>query len=120
MLVGDVFLGAACIAYYGAFPGSFRQELLMGWVEQCKQLGIPVSHDCTLQGVLASPVQVSSWFNHFQLCIPLYILLCIQQIWCCLAKPSQLSAPHSLPALVDTWMLASHTAKRGSWCIHMC
>lgn len=58
LLVGDVFLGAACIAYYGAFPGSFRQELLVGWVEQCKKLGIPVSHDCTLRGVLASPVQV--------------------------------------------------------------
>lgn len=60
LLVGDVFLGAACIAYYGAFPGEFRQELLSGWVEQCKRLGIPVSHDCTLRGVLASPIQVTS------------------------------------------------------------
>jgi len=24
LLVGDVFLAAACIAYYGAFTGSFR------------------------------------------------------------------------------------------------
>ena len=58
LLVGDVFLGAACIAYYGAFPGDFRQELLSGWVEKCKHLGIPVSPDCTLRGVLASPIQV--------------------------------------------------------------
>ena len=59
LLVGDVFLSAACIAYYGAFPGDFRQELLSGWVEKCKLLGIPVSPDCTLRGVLASPIQVS-------------------------------------------------------------
>jgi dynein heavy chain len=24
LLVGDVFLGAACIAYYGAFTGAYR------------------------------------------------------------------------------------------------
>ena len=63
LLVGDVFLGAACIAYYGAFPGDFRQELLSGWVEQCKRLGIPVTHDCTLRGVLASPIQVTAMCN---------------------------------------------------------
>jgi hypothetical protein len=32
LLVGDVFLGAACIAYYGAFTGSYRQQLVAGWI----------------------------------------------------------------------------------------
>jgi len=58
LLVGDVLLSAACIAYYGAFPGDYRQELVSGWVEKCRDFGIPVSPDCTLRGVLASPIQV--------------------------------------------------------------
>ena len=58
LLVGDVLLSAACIAYYGAFPGNYRQELLSGWVNKCKENGIPVSPDCTLRGTMASPIQV--------------------------------------------------------------
>ncbi len=58
LLVGDVLLSAACIAYYGAFPGDYRQELVSGWVEKCRDFGVPVSPDCTLRGVLASPIQV--------------------------------------------------------------
>ena len=58
LLVGDVLLSAACIAYYGAFPGDYRQELVSGWVDKCKEFGIPVSPDCTLRGTLASPIQV--------------------------------------------------------------
>ena len=58
LLVGDVLLSAACIAYYGAFPGNYRQELVSGWVDKCKEYGIPVSPDCTLRGTLASPIQV--------------------------------------------------------------
>ncbi|KAL0028415.1 hypothetical protein WJX77_005025 [Trebouxia sp. C0004] len=61
LLIGDVLLSAACIAYYGAFPGDYRQELVSGWVEKCKEFGIPVSPDCTLRGVLASPIQVRDW-----------------------------------------------------------
>lgn len=57
-LVGDVFLSAACIAYYGAFTGQYREELVGNWISRCKDLGIPVSEDCTLTGVLASPVEV--------------------------------------------------------------
>ena len=58
LLVGDVLLSAACIAYYGAFPGDYRQELVSGWVEKCREFAIPVSPDCTLRGILASPIQV--------------------------------------------------------------
>lgn len=56
--MGDVLLSAACIAYYGAFPGNYRQELVSGWVDKCKEYGIPVSPDCTLRGTFASPIQV--------------------------------------------------------------
>ncbi|WIA13579.1 hypothetical protein OEZ85_007146 [Tetradesmus obliquus] len=61
LLVGDVFLSAACIAYYGAFTGSYREELVSSWVAKCQELAIPVSQNCTLRGTLASPVEVREW-----------------------------------------------------------
>ena len=67
LLVGDVFLSAACIAYYGAFTGQFRQDLVDGWIARCKQVAVPVSGDCTLRGVLASPVEVSQSPQEFPL-----------------------------------------------------
>ncbi|KAG1670781.1 hypothetical protein FOA52_014009, partial [Chlamydomonas sp. UWO 241] len=41
LLVGDVFLSAACIAYYGAFTGTYRQALVSSWIGTCGQRGIP-------------------------------------------------------------------------------
>ena len=73
LLVGDILLSAACIAYYGAFPGSYRQELLSGWVSKCKEYGIPVSPDCTLRGTLASPIQVT----FLSACLPAYLPVCL-------------------------------------------
>ena len=61
LLVGDVFISAACIAYFGAFTGSYRDELVSKWVERCKELDVPVSDDCTLRGTLASPVEMRDW-----------------------------------------------------------
>ena len=61
LLVGDVFLSAACIAYFGAFSGAYREELVEKWVRRCQELDIPVSDDCSLRGVLASPVEVRDW-----------------------------------------------------------
>ena len=61
LLVGDVFLSAACIAYFGAFTGSYRDELVQRWVSRCKELDIPVTDDCTLRGTLASAVEVRDW-----------------------------------------------------------
>ena len=58
---GDVFLSAACIAYFGAFTGSYRDELVQRWVSRCKELDIPVTDDCTLRGTLASAVEVRDW-----------------------------------------------------------
>lgn len=61
LLVGDVFLSAACIAYYGAFTGAYRAQLVLSWIEACKASAIPVSSDCSLRGTLASPVEVRDW-----------------------------------------------------------
>ena len=61
LLVGDVFLSAACIAYFGAFTGAYREALVEGWVGRCQELEIPVSYDCSLRGTLASAVEVRDW-----------------------------------------------------------
>ena len=61
LLVGDVFIGAACIAYYGAFTGSYRTELVDSWVAGCQAQGIPVTPTCSLRATLASPVEVREW-----------------------------------------------------------
>ena len=58
LLVGDVFLAAACISYMGAFTGAYRQKLVGSWVAGCRELGIPISEHFTLQQTLGSPVQV--------------------------------------------------------------
>ena len=42
-LVGDVFVSAACVSYYGPFTGVFREKLVAKWVAQCKEFGVPVS-----------------------------------------------------------------------------
>jgi len=58
LLVGDVFISAACIAYYGAFTGPYRAALLSKWAVQCAELGVPITEGVTLRGCLASPVEV--------------------------------------------------------------
>ncbi|CAG5121595.1 unnamed protein product, partial [Candidula unifasciata] len=60
-VVGDVFISAACVAYYGAFTASYRQELVQGWTEQCLQLEIPVTEGMTLETVLADPFEIRQW-----------------------------------------------------------
>ena len=35
-LVGDVFLGAACVAYVGPFTGTYRKQIIQEWVEKAQ------------------------------------------------------------------------------------
>ncbi|KAH8862654.1 Dynein heavy chain 6, axonemal [Schistosoma japonicum] len=60
-VVGDVFVAAACVAYYGAFTADYREYLIKQWVEQCRQLKIPVSEDLTLFSVLGDAFEVRQW-----------------------------------------------------------
>ncbi|EFJ52606.1 dynein heavy chain 7 [Volvox carteri f. nagariensis] len=60
-LVGDVFLSAACIAYYGAFTGAYRQMLVSSWIAECKSRGIPVSEAASLRSTLGNPVEIREW-----------------------------------------------------------
>merc|ERR1712124_145622 len=46
--VGSVFLAAAFIGYLSPFDMTFREKITKRWVEQCKEIGIPVSDSFSL------------------------------------------------------------------------
>ena len=57
-MVGDVFVAAACISYYGPFTGTFRQKLVWKWVDHCKELGIPVTDRYNMAEVMGDPMEI--------------------------------------------------------------
>ena len=61
LLIGDAFNASGYISYLGAFTGQYRDNILKGWMEMCKDASIPVSDDFTLQKVCASAVEVREW-----------------------------------------------------------
>ena len=60
-VVGDVFIAAACVAYFGAFTASYRVELVDSWIGKCKELDISVSDNLSLNKVLADPYEIRQW-----------------------------------------------------------
>ena len=60
-LVGNVFLSCACISYFGAFTGMYRQRLVGKWVQACLDKGIPTSEDFSLIKIMGDPVQIRGW-----------------------------------------------------------
>jgi dynein heavy chain len=62
-LIGDCFLSCACISYYGAFTGDYRDQLVTLWLEQTKELKIPASLKFSLSSTLGDPVQIREWQN---------------------------------------------------------
>ena len=59
--MGDVFVSAACIAYYGAFTNIYRQELVALWTNRCIELQIPVSQTLTIVSVLVDSFEIRQW-----------------------------------------------------------
>jgi dynein heavy chain len=60
-VVGNVFVAAACVAYFGAFTSSYRQALVEKWIAKCKELGIPVTSNMRIADVLSTPYQIRQW-----------------------------------------------------------
>uniref|UniRef100_A0A7N8YMF0 Dynein, axonemal, heavy chain 6 n=1 Tax=Mastacembelus armatus TaxID=205130 RepID=A0A7N8YMF0_9TELE len=56
-VVGNVFIGAACVAYYGAFTSQYRQM----WIKQCQELYIPISSSFSLINILGDPFVIRQW-----------------------------------------------------------
>jgi len=60
-LVGDVFLSAASISYYGAFTGVFRDELVDDWYAKLDGMQIPCSDNYALVTTMGEPVLIREW-----------------------------------------------------------
>jgi dynein heavy chain len=61
VLLGNSFLAAASIAYYGPFTGTYRQELVQCWKAECKKYEIPHSEDYSLQKILGNQIEIRDW-----------------------------------------------------------
>uniref|UniRef100_A0A670YEB4 Dynein axonemal heavy chain 3 n=1 Tax=Pseudonaja textilis TaxID=8673 RepID=A0A670YEB4_PSETE len=60
-ITGNVFIAAACVAYYGAFTAHYRQLLIECWIKQCQDLDIPISSDFSLINILGDPYEIRQW-----------------------------------------------------------
>ncbi|TFK08141.1 activating transcription factor 7-interacting protein 1 [Platysternon megacephalum] len=60
-IVGNVFIAAACVAYYGAFTALYRQLLIDCWIKKCQNLEIPISPDFSLINILGDPYEIRQW-----------------------------------------------------------
>jgi dynein heavy chain len=60
-LVGDTFLVAAAITYFGPFTLELRRALWERWVQSCKDAGLVTSPDFSIAGRMATPAQVRDW-----------------------------------------------------------
>ncbi|KAM5227834.1 dynein axonemal heavy chain 6 [Ctenodactylus gundi] len=60
-IVGNVFIAAACVAYYGAFTAQYRQLLIECWIEYCQHLGVPIDPSFSLVNILGDPYEIRQW-----------------------------------------------------------
>uniref|UniRef100_A0A6I8NU96 Dynein axonemal heavy chain 6 n=1 Tax=Ornithorhynchus anatinus TaxID=9258 RepID=A0A6I8NU96_ORNAN len=60
-ITGNVFIAAACVAYYGAFTAQYRQLLIDCWIKQCQNLEIPINPDFSVINILGDPYEIRQW-----------------------------------------------------------
>jgi len=60
-LVGDVFVAAAGISYYGPFTGNFRDQLVEQWLIKCKEVGVPCGEEFSMASVMGDPMEIQNW-----------------------------------------------------------
>ncbi|XP_006900461.1 PREDICTED: dynein heavy chain 6, axonemal [Elephantulus edwardii] len=60
-IIGNVFISAACVAYYGAFTAQYRQLLVEWWINDCLYLNIPIDTSFSLINILGDPYEIRRW-----------------------------------------------------------
>ena len=85
-MVGDVFVAAACVAYYGAFTSVYRTELIEQWTNRCAELEIPCSGEFSLVKVYYICIILFHfyWSMHWTLigqCIVLSLVNVLHLYW---------------------------------------
>eukprot|EP01105_Mastigella_eilhardi_P025496 TRINITY_DN6953_c0_g1_i1.p1 TRINITY_DN6953_c0_g1~~TRINITY_DN6953_c0_g1_i1.p1 ORF type:complete len:4254 (+),score=1253.29 TRINITY_DN6953_c0_g1_i1:29-12763(+) len=63
-ILGDTLLSCSYIVYMGAFPSSYRQDLLTVWEGFLGEKGIAFSLNYSLSGVMGDPVKIRDWTMH--------------------------------------------------------
>ena len=61
--IGSVLISSAFLAYLGPLDLSFRRRISSTWVQQCQELGLPVSDadGFSLTDIMAKPQDVQKW-----------------------------------------------------------
>ncbi|KAL4693863.1 hypothetical protein H8959_013128 [Pygathrix nigripes] len=60
-ITGNVFIAAACVAYYGAFTAQYRQSLIECWIQDCQSLEIPIDPSFSLINILGDLYEIRQW-----------------------------------------------------------
>ncbi|XP_063314781.1 dynein axonemal heavy chain 6 [Pelobates fuscus] len=60
-VMGNVFIAAACVAYFGAFTAIYRQQLIDCWIKKCQNLQIPISPNFSLINILGDAYEIRQW-----------------------------------------------------------
>uniref|UniRef100_A0A8C5LU47 Dynein axonemal heavy chain 6 n=1 Tax=Leptobrachium leishanense TaxID=445787 RepID=A0A8C5LU47_9ANUR len=60
-VMGNVFIAAACVAYFGAFTAVYRQQLIDCWIRKCQNLQIPISPTFSLINILGDAYEIRQW-----------------------------------------------------------
>ena len=60
-LVGDMVIGAGCVAYMGPFTAEYRQALISGWAKHARSIGIDCDLQFSLTRSLGDPVVMRDW-----------------------------------------------------------
>ncbi|KAE8631104.1 hypothetical protein XENTR_v10001083 [Xenopus tropicalis] len=60
-VIGNVFIAAACVAYFGAFTAVYRQLLVDCWINKCQELEIPISPNFSLINILGDAYEIRQW-----------------------------------------------------------
>ncbi|XP_075140366.1 dynein axonemal heavy chain 6 [Leptodactylus fuscus] len=60
-VIGNVFIAAACVAYFGAFTAVYRQLLIDCWIKKCQELEIPISPNFSLINILGDAYEIRQW-----------------------------------------------------------
>ena len=61
LLVGDVFLSASCVSYFGAFDSVYRDKVTTIWRDACVEKNIPCSDVFSLPGIMGNDVDIRQW-----------------------------------------------------------
>ena len=65
--MGDCVMSSGIIAYLGAFPILYRQEVTDIWMDILHKVNIQSSPTFSLKNILCDPITIDKWTNNYRL-----------------------------------------------------